>query len=67
MKKRASSKKIGSKKKTEWVIGRSFEKISEVEGVVFNGDMRTRTDKFARARVPFEERRRAIVKAYRKG
>jgi hypothetical protein len=66
MKKRASPKKIRSKKKTEWVIGQSFEKISEVEGIVFNGEMRTRADTFARTRLPFEERRRAIVKAYRK-
>jgi hypothetical protein len=67
MKKRASSKKIASKKaRTEWVIGRSFEKISAVEGIVLTGKMRTRADKFVRDGLPFEERRRTIIKAYRK-
>jgi hypothetical protein len=66
MKKRVSPKKVGSKGKTKWVIGRNFEKISEVEGIVFTAEMRTRADKFARNRVSFDERRRAIVKAYRK-
>jgi hypothetical protein len=67
MKKRVSPKKIGSRKPaTEWVIGRSFEKISAVEGIVLTGEMRARANKLARDGVPFEERRRAIIKAYRK-
>jgi hypothetical protein len=67
MKKPARSKKAASKKaRTEWVIGRSFEKISAVEGIVLTGEMRTRANKFARDGVSFEERRRAIIRSYRK-
>ena len=67
MKKRPPSKKTASKKaRTEWVIGRSFEKISAVEGIVLTGEMRTRANSFIRDGLPFEERRRTIIKAYRK-
>lgn len=67
MKKRTPSRKTASKKaRTEWVIGRSFEKISAVEGIVLTGEMRTRANKLVRDGASFEERRRAIIKAYRK-
>jgi hypothetical protein len=67
MKKRASRKKTGSKKpRTEWVIGRSFEKISAVEGIVLTGEMRARAHKLARDGASFEERRRTIIRSYRK-
>lgn len=67
MKKRTSSKKTAPRKTgTAWVIGHSFEKISAVEGIVLTGEMRARAGKLARDGVPFEERRRAIIRAYRK-
>jgi hypothetical protein len=67
MKKRAPSTKVAAKKTTtEWVIGRSFEKISAVEGIVLTGEMRARANKLARDGVPFDERRRTIIRSYRK-
>jgi hypothetical protein len=64
MKKRTPSRKTAAKKaRTEWVIGRSFEKISAVEGLVLTGEMRARANKLARDGVPLEERRRSNIRA----
>lgn len=66
-KKNASTSKVGRKQKTDVVIGaRSFAKISAVEGIVLTREMRTRAAEFDRKGMSAEERRRSIVRAYRK-
>ncbi len=67
MKKRGSPPKQRSTK-TGLVIGRErFAKISAVEGIELSPDMKRRAADFDRRGVSGAERRRAIVRAYRKG
>jgi hypothetical protein len=61
------AKKVGAKQKTGVVIGaRRFAKISAVEGMILTHEMRTRAAEFDRKGMSAEERRRSIVRAYRK-
>jgi hypothetical protein len=54
--------------KTGLIIGRArFAKISAVEGIELSPDMKRRAADFDRRGVSGAERRRAIVRAYRKG
>ncbi|MGB6534470.1 MAG: hypothetical protein WBF58_00740 [Xanthobacteraceae bacterium] len=60
-------KKGRGKQKTDVVIGaRRFAKISAVEGIVLTREMQTRTAGFDRKGMPAEERRRSIMRVYRK-
>ncbi|MGO9848548.1 MAG: hypothetical protein ACLPKT_18740 [Methylocella sp.] len=66
-KKRSSRKKVSRKSKLDVVIGaRRFAKISAVEGIMLTGEMRTRSAEFDRKGMSAEERRRSILRAYRK-
>jgi len=61
------AKKVGTKQKAGVVIGtRRFAKISAVEGIVLTREMRTRAAEFDRKGTSAEERRRSIVRVYRK-
>lgn len=71
MKKRASRKnshaKNSSGKKKDRTIGRQrFAKISAVEGIVLSKAMTARARAFDRRGASAEERRAAIISAYRK-
>lgn len=67
MKKRRAPKKGGRKGKVGWSIGAArFAKISAVEGIALTGAMRTRAGEFIRKDMSADERRRSIIKAYRK-
>jgi hypothetical protein len=60
-------KKARRKRKSDIVIGaRRFAKISAVEGIVLTHEMRTRAAEFNRKGISADERRRAIMKVYRK-
>ena len=49
-------------------LGRDrFAKISAVEGIVLTGVMKKRAAEFDRQGLSADERRRSIVRAYRKG
>jgi hypothetical protein len=66
-KKRSTSKKVSRKSKLDVMIGaRRFAKISAVEGIVLTGEMRTRIAEFDRKGMSAEERRRSIMRVYRK-
>jgi hypothetical protein len=66
-KKRSTPKKLSRKSKPAVVIGgRRFAKISAVEGIVLTGEMRTRIAEFDLKGMSAEERRRSIIRAYRK-
>jgi hypothetical protein len=66
-KKHIAPKKPGAKQKTKIVIGaRRFSKISAVEGIVLTREMQTRAAEFERKGMSAEERRRSIVRVYRK-
>lgn len=49
-----------------FVIGRSFAKISEVEGIRLNGEMKIRATEAARTGSSLEEYRQTIVRSHRK-
>ncbi len=66
-KKRTTSKKVSRQSKPDVMIGaRRFAKISAVEGITLTGEMRTRAAEFDRKGMSAEERRRSIMRAYRK-
>jgi hypothetical protein len=66
-KKRSTPKKASRKSKLDVVIGaRRFTKISAVEGIMLTGEMRTRIAEFDRKGMSAEERRRSIMRVYRK-
>ncbi len=66
-KKKTPPSKVGRKRKTDVVIGaRRFAKISAVEGIVLTREMHTRAAEFDRKGMSAEERRRSIVRVYRK-
>jgi hypothetical protein len=66
-KKRNTPKKVSRKSKHDAVIGaRRFAKISAVEGIMLTGEMRTRVAEFDRKGMSAEERRRSIMRIYRK-
>jgi hypothetical protein len=63
------TKKVSGKhkQKADVVIGtRRFAKISAVEGIVLTREMRARAAEFDRKGMSAEERRRSIVRVYRK-
>lgn len=66
--KKPTSKKIARSAKTgRFIIGHErFAKISAVEGIVLTKQMRSRQTEFDRQGVSAEERRRTIIRAYRK-
>jgi hypothetical protein len=65
IRKKASSKKAASAK---FVIGRErFTQISAVEGIKPSAAMKKRVSEFERQGLSPAERRREIIKAYRKG
>ena len=68
-KKRGTAPKKGDgRQKTDIVIGaRRFAKISAVEGIVITSEMRARIAEFDRKGMSAEERRRSIMRVYRKG
>jgi hypothetical protein len=60
-------KKTSGKGKTAVVIGaRRFAKISAVEGIVLTREMQARAAEFDRKGMSAEERRRSIMRIYRK-
>jgi len=60
-------KKVDSKQKTGVVIGsRRFAKISAVEGIALTREMQARTAEFNRKGLSADERRRSIIRNYRK-
>jgi hypothetical protein len=60
-------KKARGKRKTDIVIGaRRFAKISAVEGIVLTREMQTRAAEFNRKGLSADERRRSIMRVYRK-
>ena len=59
--------KVDNKQKTGVVIGaRRFAKISAVEGIALTREMQTRTAEFNRKGLSADERRRSIIRIYRK-
>ena len=67
MKKNSARKNDGGKQKANVVIGaRRFAKISAVEEIVLTREMQTRAAEFDRKGMSAEERRRSIVRVYRK-
>lgn len=63
-KKRIARSTAGGK----FVLGSArFEKISKLEGLTLTRDMKGRIEKFDREKTPAAERRRTIIRAYRKG
>ena len=69
MKQRGSApKQLTRSAKTGLTIGRErFAKISAVEGIELSPDMKRRAADFDRRGVSGVQRRRAILRAYRKG
>jgi hypothetical protein len=69
MKKRGSPPKRAARSaKTGFVIGRErFARISAVEGIELSPDMKRRAADLDREGVSGAERRRTIMRAYRKG
>jgi len=68
MARRGRTHKPGRTTKIGTVIGRErFAKISAVEGIKLTSDMRKRAADSERRGLTGEERRREIVRAYRKG
>lgn len=68
MKKQGSSPDRARSAKAGPVIGRDrFGKISAVEGIELTNDMKKRAADFDRRGLSAEQRRREIVRAYRKG
>jgi hypothetical protein len=68
MKKRGSSFNIKRSAKSGMILGRErFAKISAVEGIVLTPSMKKRATDSERRGLSGEERRREIVRAYRKG
>jgi hypothetical protein len=66
-KRSAPAKKVSGKPKTGVVIGaRRFAKISAVEGIVLTREMQTRAAEFNRKGLSADERRRSIIRVYRK-
>jgi uncharacterized membrane protein len=60
-------KKVDRKQKARVVIGaRRFAKISAVEGIVLTREMQTRIAEFNRKGMSADERRRSIIRVYRK-
>jgi hypothetical protein len=68
MKKRASPPKQAARSaKIGLIIGRErFAKISAVEGIELSPEMKRRADEFDRGAVSGAERRRTILRSYRK-
>ncbi len=68
MKKTGSqSAKSRNSKAGQFTLGQDrFAKISAVEGIVLTRQMRSRIAEFDRQGLSAEERRRAIIRAYRK-
>ncbi len=63
--KKQSSRKKG--KAAGFILGSArFEKISAVEGIVYSADMKGRAEISKRKGLSPEERRKMIIKAYRK-
>lgn len=66
-KRRSTAKKAIRKSKLGVAIGaRRFAKISAVEGIMLTGEMQTRAAEFDRKGMSAEERRRSILRVYRK-
>lgn len=66
-KRRSTPKKATRKSKLGVAIGaRRFAKISAVEGIMLTGEMQTRAAEFDRKGMSAEERRRSILRVYRK-
>jgi hypothetical protein len=60
-------KKVSRKQEAEIVIGaQRFAKISAVEGIALTHEMRTRAAEFDRKGMSADERRRSIMRVYRK-
>ncbi|MET4491647.1 hypothetical protein [Bradyrhizobium sp. LA7.1] len=63
-KKSGSSKRVSAK----FVIGRErFAQISAVEGIKLTGEMKARSARFEREGLSPAQRRKEIIKAYKKG
>jgi len=63
----APPKSVARKKNSGVVIGaRRFAKISAVEGIVLTGEMQTRAAEFTKKGMSADERRRSIIRIYRK-
>lgn len=65
----ASLKKSGANKRVsaKFVIGRErFAQISAVEGITLSGEMKKRSDRFDREGLSPAQRRKEIIKAYKK-
>lgn len=68
MKKLGSPLKRTRKTASGMVLGQGrFAKISAVEGIALTRDMKKRAAEFDRQGLSAEERRKSIVRAYRKG
>jgi hypothetical protein len=68
MKKRGTTVNTKPSAKDGMIIGRErFAKISAVEGIVLTSSMKKRAADSERRGLSGEERRREIVRAYRKG
>jgi hypothetical protein len=69
MKKRGSpSRQVARSAKAGLIIGRErFARISAVEGIELSPDMKRRAAELDRRGASGEERRRTIMRAYRKG
>jgi hypothetical protein len=68
MKKLGSPIKRARKASSGVVLGHNrFAKISAVEGIVLTRDMKERAAEFDRQGLSAEERRKSIVRTYRKG
>jgi hypothetical protein len=66
--KRGSAPQPTKRRSAGIVIGREWgEKISAVEGIKLSPAARRRADEFDRLNLSPDERRRAILRAYRKG
>jgi hypothetical protein len=64
---RKSAKRGRNSEVGQFIIGQEqFAKISAVEGIVMTRQMRSRLAEFDRQGLSAEERRRAIIRAYRK-
>lgn len=62
-----SAKRARNSKTGQFTIGRErFAKISAVEGIVLTQQMRSRMVEFDSKGMSAEERRRTIIRAYRK-
>jgi hypothetical protein len=68
MKKRSTASRIARDRKSGMIIGRErFATISAVEGIVLTSGMKKRAADAELRGLSGEERRREIVRAYRKG